>query len=84
MTENQGKQLMKLMNNCISGINELREGQKRLEDDVSELKSDVSELKEGQKRIEAKIGLNDRVVNTISGEQYRINERLSDLEQPQA
>jgi chromosome segregation ATPase len=73
MTENQEKQIMNLLNKCVNGI-------QNLQTDVSEIKSDISELKGGQKRIEKEMRINNRAVNTIAGEQVRMNERLVDLE----
>ncbi len=51
-----------------------------LDKKVENLQEDVSELKDGQKRIEKELRLNNRAVNTIAGEQVRMDERLLDLE----
>lgn len=73
MTDNQFNQLFDLVTKCVNGVQRLEEGQKRLEDDVSELKT-------GQSRIEKQIRLNNYAVNEIAGEQVRIRSIVSELE----
>ncbi len=80
MTDNQFNQLFDLVTKCVNGVQRLEEGQKRMEGDVSGLRSDVSELKDGQKRIEKQIRLNNAAVNEIAGEQLRIKSVVNDLE----
>ncbi len=87
MTENQEKEMFNLLTRSVSGIQDLNKRFDSLEDKVDSLdkkvenlQEDVSELKDGQKRIEKELRLNNRAVNTIAGEQVRMDERLLDLE----
>jgi hypothetical protein len=73
MTDNQFNQLFDLVTKCVNGIQRLEEGQKRLEGDVSELKT-------GQNRIEKQIRLNNAAVNEMAGEQVRIRSIVTELE----
>ena len=87
MTDNQTQQVFDLLTKCINGIQGLREGQGRLEQNVSELREgqgrleqDVSELKAGQKRIEKEVRLNTFAVNEIVSEHFRLKIRVDEIE----
>lgn len=88
MTENQTKQMLKMMTQCVSGIQRLEEKFEAMEKTVSEVKSDlndvksdVSELKEGQNRIEKELQTNNKALNKLAGDNIRINARLEILEE---
>ncbi|HUF03990.1 MAG TPA: hypothetical protein VMM38_07420 [Aridibacter sp.] len=69
MTENQTKEVFKLLTRCVSGI-------QRLESDVDVIKQDVSELKAGQSKLDQGFGrLEDR--------QSNLEERQDTLEEGQ-
>ena len=80
MTDNQFNQLFELVTKSVTSVQRLEEGQKRLEGNISELKSDVSELKEGQKRIEKEVRLNTLAVNEVMIEHFRLKVRVDEME----
>jgi prefoldin subunit 5 len=73
MTENQFEQMMKMMTNCVNGV-------QRLESNVSELKSDVSELKAGQLRVEKALETNNKALDMLAGDSIRVKARVDVLE----
>ncbi|MBX7172801.1 MAG: hypothetical protein K1X72_17660 [Pyrinomonadaceae bacterium] len=88
MTENQVKQMINLMNKCVTNTQEtqktvarLEKTVTKLEKDVSELKSDVSELKQGQARMEKSLETNNKALDSLAGDNIRVKSRLELLEQ---
>ncbi len=89
MTDNQTQQVFDLLTKCINGIQGLREGQGRLEQNVSELREgqgrleqDVSELREGQGRLEQdvselKVG-QKRIEKEVRLNTFAVNEIVSE------
>ena len=91
MTENQTKEVFKLLTRCVSGIQRLETDVSELKGDVSELKGDVSELRTGQARLEERQSdLEERQEALEAGQQtiiseLRINNRIiSDVVHEQA
>jgi TolA-binding protein len=80
MTENQFEQMMKMMTNCVNGVQRLESNVSELKSDVSELKSDVSELKAGQLRVEKALETNNKALDMLAGDSIRVKARVDVLE----
>ena len=80
MTENQIAQMMKMMNQCVSGIQRLEGDMKVVKSDVAELKSDVTEIKHGQARLEKEMQTTNQAFDSLAGDSIRTRARIDLLE----
>ncbi len=90
MTENQTKQMMKMMTQCVSGIQQLQvsvkkleEGQIRLEVAQAKLESEVSDLKEGQIRLQEGQSRLENDVSDLKIGQSRVEKDVAELKEGQ-
>ena len=94
MTDNQITRMFDLLTKCVDNIQDPKVGQERLEvaftelktdatelkTDVAELKTDVGDLKEGQNRLEKHLRIKDSVIDSLAGEQIRLQATLTEME----
>ncbi len=91
MTERNVKEMFKMMDTCLSAIDEFRTEVRldlntiktdvaQLKTDVAQLKTDVAVLKESQERFELELRRNNRALDKVAGHWMRTDIQLGKLE----
>ena len=80
MTDNQLREIMDKLTKCVSGIQQLKEGQVKIEKRLVKLEEGQEDIKAGQARLEKEGRVMSRAMKILADESIKVRARVDILE----